>query len=146
VKIQTLTAVLFFGGIGPCWAEEYVFSFRMMDLYTINDQRGSEHLVGIAIGKGGSLVRNDHLVRKLSSGHYAGTCTYVLEDGSTVTSEFTLVQDGLDFSADYTVVSGTGAFAEGHGAGRLTTLKGFEGASSSTGVYEVQFKVGSPAP
>jgi hypothetical protein len=116
----------------------------MIDLYAVNDQRGAEHLVGVAIGDGGRLVQRDHLVHQLPDGRYAGTCTYVFDDGSTVTSEFTLVQDGLDYSGDYKVLSGTGALAGGQGVGRLRTMKGFEGASSSTGVYEVQFKVAAP--
>jgi hypothetical protein len=128
----------------PCWANERVLTFRMIDLYAVNDQRGAEHLVGVAIGDGGRLVQRDHLVHQLPDGRYAGTCTYVFDDGSTVTSEFTLVQDGLDYSGDYKVLSGTGALAGGQGVGRLRTMKGFEGASSSTGVYEVQFKVAAP--
>ncbi|WP_406855461.1 hypothetical protein ABEG18_23480 [Alsobacter sp. KACC 23698] len=116
----------------------------MIDLYTVSDQRGAEHLLGIAIGDGGRLVQKDHLVHQLPDGRYAGTCTYVFDDGSTVTAEFTLVQNGLDYSADYKVLSGTGALAGGQGVGRLRTMKGFEGASSSTGVYEVQFKVAAP--
>ncbi|PSC03874.1 hypothetical protein SLNSH_16515 [Alsobacter soli] len=127
-----------------CWAGERVLTFRMIDLYPSSDQRGAEHLVGIALGDGGRLVQKDHAIRKLPNGQYAGTCTYTFEDGSTVSSEFTLVQDGLDYSADYKVVSGTGALAGAHGVGHLTTMKGYEGASSSTGVYQVQFRVDVP--
>jgi hypothetical protein len=85
----------------------------------------------------------DHSLITMSNGGYAAVVRQSLEDGA-ITAVFHIQQDGQNYVGDYTILSGSGAYAGARGQGSLATLKGYDAAASSTGIYKARLEVTTP--
>ena len=97
---------------------------------------------GVAYFKDGRVAAKDFVfsteLRK-GSGPLRGYSTYTFDDGSTITASFTgEIKEGLSHGV-YTILSGTGAYANATGTGSFEGIRaGFKGASLFNGKFDVK--------
>ncbi|MGY8683370.1 hypothetical protein Q2941_37170 [Bradyrhizobium sp. UFLA05-153] len=104
----------------------------------------SGKMFGVAFFKDGRVAVKDfvHSADLLKgSGPIYGYSTYTFEDGSSITARYTgAVKDGQT-KGEYTILSGTGAYANASGTGGFESVKStFKGA----GLYDGRFIVKTP--
>jgi hypothetical protein len=123
-------------------ATEKTLTFSMIEM-NFEVRGGIAHLVEVSLDDNGQLRMQDHSLTPMTNGGYTGVVRQNLEDGS-ITAVFRIHQQEREYSGDYTIVSGSGAYAGAHGQGSLTTLSGYAAAASSTGIYKVVLQVTTP--
>ncbi|MET4177835.1 hypothetical protein ABIB99_008969 [Bradyrhizobium sp. LA6.1] len=104
----------------------------------------SGKMFGVAYFKDGRIAIKDfvHAADLLKgSGPIFGYSTYTFEDGSSITARYTgTVKEGQT-KGEYTILSGTGAYANAIGTGGFETVKStFKGA----GLFDGRFIVKTP--
>jgi hypothetical protein len=104
----------------------------------------SGKMFGVAFFKDGRVAVKDfvHSADLLKgSGPFYGYSTYTFDDGSSITARYTgSVKDGLT-KGDYTILSGTGAYANASGTGGFESVKStFKGA----GLFDGRIIVKTP--
>src|SRR4051794_3242958 len=127
---------------GSAWASEKHLTFSMLDM-DVELRKGTAHLVDVALDGDGRLQMHNRSLIPMANGGYAGVVRQVLRDGS-ITAVFHLQQRGADYSGDYAILSGSGAYAGAHGQGSLETLSGHDAAASNAGIYQVRLHVMVP--
>jgi hypothetical protein len=81
--------------------------------------------VGVAYFKDGRVASKDFIVTldlRNGSGPYKGYSTYTFEDGSSITASFTGERKGGESHGIYTIVSGTGIYANATGTGSFDSV------------------------
>lgn len=104
----------------------------------------SGKLFGVAFFKDGRVAVKDFVSSAdllKGSGSILGYSTYTFEDGSSITARYTgSVKDGRT-KGEYTILSGTGAYANATGMGSFESVPAaFKGA----GLYDGKFIVKTP--
>ena len=81
--------------------------------------------VGVAYFKDGRVASKDFIVTldlRSGSGPYKGYSTYTFEDGSSITASFTGERKAGESHGIYTIVSGTGTYANATGTGSFDSI------------------------
>lgn len=127
----------------PVMADEMFIQLRMIDL-SIDGEPSRLRLSVVSLGPHEHLVRTDVPVMLLKDGRYVGVWRHSL-DGGTLTTVFHVrrEEDG-SYTGDFGTLTAIGSFSGAHGKGILTTLRGFEGASSPTGVHQIELHLSVP--
>lgn len=98
---------------------------------------------GVAFFKDGRVAVKDFIAESdllRGEGSYKGYSTYTFEDGSSITASFTAERGGTKTHGDYTILSGTGAYAGATGTGSFDNLpaKFTPNASLWNGKFDVK--------
>ncbi len=98
--------------------------------------------VGVAYFKDGRVASKDFIVTldlRSGSGAYKGYSTYTFEDGSSITASFTGERKGGESHGIYTIVSGTGIYANATGTGSFDSVPTkFKDATLYNGKFDVK--------
>jgi hypothetical protein len=81
--------------------------------------------VGVAYFKDGRVASKDFILTldlRNGSGPYKGYSTYTFEDGSSITASFTGERKAGESHGIYTIVSGTGTYANATGTGSFDSV------------------------
>ena len=100
--------------------------------------------VGVAYFKDGRVASKDFIVTldlRNGSGPYKGYSTYTFEDGSTITASFTGERKAGESHGIYTIVSGTGIYANATGTGSFDSVPT---KFKDTILYDGKFDVKTP--
>ena len=97
---------------------------------------------GVAFFKDGRVAAKDFIVSselRKGSGPVRGYSTYTFDDGSSITASFVgEFKDGRAHG-DYTILSGTGIYANATGTGTFDNVPaGFKGANLYNGTFDVK--------
>ncbi len=149
-----LSAALVVGTASIALAGEQVLEFKLvtkpLDLKAteVANVEGetvvSGKIFGVAFFKDGRIAVKDfvHSADLMKgSGPFYGYSTYTFEDGSSITARYVgSVKDGQS-KGEYTILSGTGVYANATGTGGFESVKSsFKGA----GLYDGRFIVKTP--
>ena len=119
--------------------------FKVTEAANIEGQVvGSGKMFGVAFFKDGRIAVKDFVNSSdllKGSGPIFGYSTYTFEDGSSITARYTgSVKDG-NTKGEYTVLSGTGTYANATGTGSFESVPTkFKGA----GLYDGKFVIKTP--
>jgi hypothetical protein len=98
--------------------------------------------VGVAYFKDGRVASKDFIITldlRSGSGAYRGYSTYTFEDGSSITASFTGERKGGESHGIYTIVSGTGIYANATGTGSFDSVPTkFKDATLYNGKFDVK--------
>jgi hypothetical protein len=98
--------------------------------------------VGVAYFKDGRVASKDFIIAldlRNGSGSYKGYSTYTFEDGSSITASFTGERKGGESHGIYTIVSGTGTYANATGTGSFDSVPTkFKDATLYDGKFDVK--------
>jgi hypothetical protein len=145
-------AASLFAASTPVLAGEQVLEFKLVtklidpkivQAANIDGQTMStSNAFGVAFLKDGRVAAKDFVVSsdlRKGSGPIRGYSTYSFDDGSSITASFTgEFKEGLA-NGVYTIVSGTGAYANATGTGSFHGIQaGFKGASLYNGKFDIK--------
>jgi hypothetical protein len=98
--------------------------------------------VGVAYFKDGRVASKDFILTldlRNGSGPYKGYSTYTFEDGSSITASFTGERKAGESHGIYTIVSGTGTYANATGTGSFDSVPTkFKDAILYNGKFEIK--------
>ena len=98
--------------------------------------------VGVAFFKDGRVASKDFIITadfRNGSGPFKGYSTYTFEDGSTITASFTGERKPGEAHGIYTIVSGTGTYADATGTGSFDSVPTkFKDAILYNGKFDVK--------
>ena len=98
--------------------------------------------VGVAYFKDGRVASKDFIVTadlRNGSGPLKGYSTYTFEDGSTITASFTGERKSGEVHGIYTIISGTGTYADATGTGSFDSVPTkFKDAILYNGKFDVK--------
>jgi hypothetical protein len=149
-----LSGVALFFAASTALAGEQVLEFKLVTKpidYKITEAAniegqvvGSGKMFGVAFFKDGRVAVKDFVASAdllKGSGPIYGYSTYTFEDGSSITARYAgAVKDGRT-KGEYTILSGTGAYANATGTGSFESVSSaFKGA----GLYDGKFVVKTP--
>jgi hypothetical protein len=117
-------------------------TFSLLDI-DVEQRGGTPLLVDVALTSGGHLTMSRQSVIPVDAGGYNAVVHRVFDEGS-ITAVLHIERDPQGFVGEYSIVSGSGAYAGASGHGSLRKLSGREAAASSEGVYRVRFRVNVP--
>jgi hypothetical protein len=123
-------------------AAEKEITFSFLDL-NIEQRNDVPHLVSVSLSKDGHLQLRAQGMIPLKSGGYNAVVRLAFDDGS-ITTLLHVERNEHGFVGQYSIFSGSDAYAGAHGRGSLRTLTGYEAAASSQGVYQARLQVTVP--
>jgi len=98
--------------------------------------------IGVAYFKDGRVASKDFIITldlRNGSGPYKGYSTYTFEDGSSITASFTGERKAGESHGIYTIVSGTGTYANATGTGSFDSVPAkFKDATLYDGKFDVK--------
>ncbi len=149
---RTVVLVALVGAAPVAQAAEVSLKFRMVVTDTGGSQLEAKDVAGVSIGAhdavGVAVFEDGRIALKRfvymndgtdAEGTMKGYSTYTFENGDSITASFTGGWDAQGQHGEYTVLSGTGAYAGATGTGNFAaTTFPWEGASRLDGGFTLE--------